>query len=375
MEESRFQSLSGKPVVLAVDPSADVRNLIAETMSANFRVITASSGYDSIRLVLTEPEVDLVLLNVLMPDMDVHQVLDTLQQLPHMQNVPFVLLTSRSKSKHAIKGLQTGATDFLYKPIVAEELLARVANLIELKQAREKLYQHSQSLEVSVSNRTRDISFAQDATIMTLASLSEIDDQDTGQHLMRTRLYVETLANALQHHQRFGEFLTQRAIDLLVKSAPLHDLGKIGIPEDIRKKPGPLTDHEFNIMKKHVEYGYQALDQSKKTLGYQTDFLDMARELIAAHHECWNGSGYPEGLKGDAIPIPGRLMALADVYDALISRRCYKPPMAHETAVEIIKNRAGTTFDPAVVDAFLGQANRFKEIANAYREQGSNCAV
>ncbi len=371
MEESNFQSFSGKPIVLAVDSSPDITKLISETMSANFQVLTASSGYDAVRQLLPDPGVDLVLLDVALPDMDVHQVLETLQQLPQMKNVPILLLAARAKVKHAIKGLKLGAADFIQTPIVAEVLLARAINLIELKYTREKLHQDNQNLELKVSNRTRDIAFSQDATIMTLAALSEIRDQDTGQHLMRTRLYVETLANALRDHQRFGGFLTQRAVDLLVKSAPLHDLGKVGVPDSILQKPGPLTDDEFAIMKKHVEYGYLALDQSKKTLGYQTDFLEMARELIAAHHECWNGSGYPKGLKGNDIPIPGRLMALADVYDALISQRCYKPAMAHETAVEIIKNRSGTTFDPDVVDAFLRHANHFKDIANAYKEPGS----
>ncbi|MGE4298284.1 MAG: HD domain-containing phosphohydrolase [Desulfovibrionaceae bacterium] len=214
----------------------------------------------------------------------------------------------------------------------------------------------------------RELQRTQDVTILSLASLAETRDNETGQHILRTQRYVRALAGPLRTAPGYGEFLTPATIDLLFKSAPLHDIGKVGIPDAILLKPGRHTDEEFAIMKQHAVYGHEALRAAEERLG-SNSFLRLAREIAISHHEKWDGSGYPNGLAGEAIPYSGRLMALADVYDALISKRVYKPSFTHEKAREIILAGRGTHFDPAVVDAFLVVEEAFKSIAAQYGDR------
>lgn len=210
----------------------------------------------------------------------------------------------------------------------------------------------------SLKNRTEELQRTQDVTIHSLASLAETRDNETGAHLIRTQRYVCVLAGELR--ETWG--LSDHDIDLLYKSAPLHDIGKVGIPDRILLKPGPLSEEEWREMKRHAEYGAQALAQAEARLG-TSSFLSLAREIAAAHHERWDGSGYPRGLSGEDIPRSGRIMALADVYDALISRRTYKDAFSHANAREIIVSERGTHFDPDVVDSFISREGKFRAIA------------
>jgi putative two-component system response regulator len=218
------------------------------------------------------------------------------------------------------------------------------------------------------------VSKIQDVTIMALASLAETRDNETGAHIRRTQHYVRELARALRPHPRFSGFLTDEVIELLFKSAPLHDIGKVGIPDAILLKPGKLTTEEFEIMKTHTTLGRDALAVAERMLDVPNSFLRFAREIAYSHQEKWDGSGYPEGLAGDAIPVSARLMALADVYDALISRRVYKPPFSHEKAVAIISEGRDSHFDPDIVDAFMAIAERFREIAKQYADEDEHPA-
>ena len=211
----------------------------------------------------------------------------------------------------------------------------------------------------------KELQITQDATILSLASLAETRDNETGQHILRTQRYVRALAEHLKHVPGYGDFLTPATIRLLFKSAPLHDIGKVGIPDAILLKPGRHTPEEFAIMKNHAAYGHEALRKAEERLG-SNSFLRLAREIAISHHEKWDGSGYPNGLAGEVIPHSGRLMALADVYDALISKRVYKPAFPHEKAKAIILEGRGTHFDPAVVDAFLAVEHEFRDIAEKY---------
>jgi putative two-component system response regulator len=204
---------------------------------------------------------------------------------------------------------------------------------------------------------------------MAIASLAETRDNETGNHIRRTQHYVRCLAEHLQTHLRFAELLTEENIELLFKSAPLHDIGKVGIPDHILLKPGKLSAEEFEIMKTHTMLGHDALVAAERALGTEVEFLRFAKEIALSHQEKWDGSGYPQGLKGDEIPVSARLMAVADVYDALISRRVYKPPMTHERAVEIIREGRATHFDPEVCDAFLACEHQFREIAQRFRDE------
>lgn len=226
---------------------------------------------------------------------------------------------------------------------------------------------HTNLMVNGLRDRTEELHRTRDATIMSLASLAETRDNETGAHLLRTQRYIKSLADHLQNHARFKDTLDEENIDLLFKSAPLHDIGKVGIPDHILLKPGRLTPEEFSIMKTHAMLGGDALRVAEQNLG-ESSFLRLAREIAYSHHEKWDGSGYPHGLQGEAIPLAGRLMALADVYDALISARVYKPAFPHEKAKGIILEGRGGHFDPEVVDAFLSVEAEFVEIAEKFRD-------
>ncbi len=221
--------------------------------------------------------------------------------------------------------------------------------------------------EQRVKERTRELAMVQEATIESMSSLTETRDPRTGEHIRRTQNYIRLLAEYLKNQPRFSPFLDDETIDLLCKSAPLHDIGKVGVSDRILLKPGRLTDQEFEEMKQHTIYGRDTILAAERKLG-NTSFLRVAREIAYTHHERWDGSGYPEGLKGEQIPVPGRLMALADSYDALTSKRVYKSQIPHEKAVEIIIEEKGSHFDPEVVDAFLEVKENFRQIALKYAD-------
>jgi len=245
-----------------------------------------------------------------------------------------------------------------------------------LQTARDFLRDQNVHLEAEVKRRTHELLSSQDAAVLTIAALVETRDNETGNHVRRTQHYVRALARQLQSHPRFSDYLTDNQIDILFKSAPLHDIGKIGIPDSILHKPGRLSVEEMEIMKTHTRLGANAIREAENQLGMKVGFLACVYEIALGHHEKWDGTGYPRQLAGTNIPISARLMALADVYDALISHRVYKPTMSHEEATLIIIGGRGTQFDPDVVDAFLSIQDGFKEIADVYtdREQEAACA-
>jgi putative two-component system response regulator len=259
--------------------------------------------------------------------------------------------------------------DYITKPISPAITLARIRTHLSLKRASDLLQDRNQTLEDEVKRRTRELSSIQDVTIMAMSSLAETRDNETGNHIRRTQNYVKALAQQLQHHARFSSYLSAEQIELLYKSAPLHDIGKVGIPDRILLKPDRLDPVEFEIMKTHTTLGRDAILAAENLLDSPNSFLQCAREIALSHQEKWDGSGYPEGLKGDAIPISARLMALADVYDALISRRVYKAPMSHEQAFKIITDGRGTHFDPDIVDAFLSIAEDFRAIERRFSDE------
>ncbi len=221
-------------------------------------------------------------------------------------------------------------------------------------------------LEELVKERTKELILTQDATIQSLASLAETRDNETGGHIRRTQKYLKVLARSLMSNPKFQNELNPETVELIYKSAPLHDIGKVGIPDSILLKPGKLTEKEFDIIKKHTVYGFEAIKMAEKFFEGKAKsfFLSYAGEIAYTHHEKWEGTGYPQGLAGEAIPISGRLMAIADVYDALITRRVYKPPFSHEKALSIMKSERGTQFDPYILDCFLECEETFRQIAH-----------
>ncbi|GAB4448903.1 MAG: two-component system response regulator [Rhodocyclaceae bacterium] len=357
-----------RPTVLIVDDTPDNLALMSALLRDRYRTKVATNGEKALRIAADEPQPDLILLDIMMPGMDGYEVCRRLKAGPRTAGIPVIFLTARSDIEDEQAGFDAGAVDYITKPVSPPIVMARVRTHLALKQAADLLRDQNAWLEAEVRRRMRELSAVQDATILAMASLAETRDLETGNHIRRTQNYVRELASALRSHPRFSAYLTDARIELLCKSAPLHDIGKVGIPDRILLKPGRLTPEEFEIMKRHTTLGAEAIEGAEGMLGTPESFLACAREIARWHQEQWDGSGYPDGLSGEAIPIPARLMAVADVYDALISRRVYKPALPHEAAVAQILAGRGSHFDPDVVDAFAGLAERFREIALRYAD-------
>ncbi|MBN8494867.1 MAG: two-component system response regulator [Burkholderiales bacterium] len=357
-----------RPVVLVVDDTPDNLSLMAGLLRDRYRVRLANSGERALQLAKAEPPPDVVLLDVMMPGLDGHEVCRRLKADPATADMAVIFLTALDEVEDEARGLALGAADFIAKPIRPPILLARLETQLTVKRATAMLRDHNTHLEQEVRRRTAEIEGLQDATVLTMASLAETRDNDTGNHLRRTQHYVECLARELRKQPRYAATLNDQTISLLFKSAPLHDIGKIGIPDAILLKPGKLTAEEFEVMKTHTTIGFEAIERAEASIGHALPFLRYAKEIALSHQEKWDGSGYPQGLAGEAIPLSARLMALADVYDALICKRVYKPAMASEQAEAIILAGRGTHFDPAVVDAFERVRDNFRAIAQRFAD-------
>ena len=365
-------SLKVKQTILIVDDTPDNIMLLSRLLKDKYNTKVATNGTTALQIANATPELDLILLDVMMPGVDGYETCRQLKDNPKTADIPVIFLTAKSQVEDEAMGLTMGAVDYLTKPISPPILFARVATQLTLKNARQLLQDQNQNLENMVQERTAQLSLMQDATIMAMASMAETRDNETGNHIRRTQNYVRTLARHLQEHPRFAKILTDENIELLYKSAPLHDIGKVGIPDRILLKPGKLDSDEFEVMKLHAVYGRDTIMLVEKHLGGSNSFLMFAREIAHSHQEKWDGSGYPENLTGDMIPVSARLMAVADVYDALISRRVYKPPFSHEEALAIMKKGRGSHFDPDIIDAFFEIEQRFAQIAAEFRDSNES---
>lgn len=287
---------------------------------------------------------------------------------PISSRIPVVLLTALADPQSEEFGLSLGAADYITKPIKPVVVQARVRTQLEAKQARDGLQNQNAALEAEVARRMAENDLIQQVSIRALAHLAEIRDPETGNHILRTQGYVRLLASALADHPRFADTLTPGYIDLLSRSAPLYDIGKVGIPDHILLKPGKLTPEEWQIMRTHAKLGSDAIEEAEQDMEQPLAFLTLAKEIAHWHHEKWDGSGYPDGLQGDAIPLSARLMALADVFDALICARVYKPAMSYDEARALILSGSGHHFDPDVVTAFDRHFDAFVTIAERYQD-------
>jgi len=359
--------IAPQPVVLVVDDTPVNLTMMHELLSPQYRVLAATSGARALE-VAARAKPDLILLDVMMPGMDGYEVCSRLKADTSTRDIPIIFLTAKSQVEDEEKGLHLGAVDYISKPISPPIVLARVETQLKLRAASNFLLDKAAYLEQEVARRTDEIKDVQDATILTMASLAETRDNETGQHIRRTQHYVRSLARHLQDHPRFSAYLTDRQIDLLFKSAPLHDIGKVGIPDRILLKPEQLDADEMEIMKTHTTLGRDTIVAAEERLGHTVPFLECAKQIAYSHQEKWDGSGYPQGLAGDDIPIAARLMALADVYDALISRRVYKAAYSHLKAYDIILQGSGRHFDPDIVTAFEAVDADFQMIARTYAD-------
>ena len=357
-----------KATVLVVDDTPDNLSLMSSLLKDLYKVKVANSGEKALKIAGGESKPDLILLDIMMPGMNGYEVCEMLKKDPQTRDIPIIFLTAMTGTDDEKKGLELGAADYITKPISPPIVMARVKTQLQMKAAADFLRDQNIYLEQEVNKRTQEVMAIQDVTILAMASLAETRDSDTGNHIRRTQYYIKALAERLKEHPRFSIFLTPYNINMLFKSAPLHDIGKVGIPDRILLKPGRFEPHEFDIMKTHTTLGYEAILHAEKSLGINVEFLSMAKEIALSHQEKWDGSGYPAGIGGDDIPISARLMAVADVYDALISRRVYKDGMPHEKAVQIIAEGKGSHFDPDIVDAFVDIQEEFRSIALRYAD-------
>ena len=361
-----------RPTVLVVDDTVEVIDLLVDLLKDTYRVKAATNGSKALEIARSEAPPDLILLDIMMPGLSGHDVCRELKADPATRDIPVIFLTAMTSTEDERRGLELGAVDFITKPVNPPIVLARVATQLQLKAAADFLRDQNAYLESEVQRRGRELAAIQDVTVLAMASLAETRDSDTGNHIRRTQYYVRALAEQLRQHPRYREQLDGRTIELLFKSAPLHDIGKVGIPDRILLKPGRYTPEEFEVMKTHPTLGRDAIAKAEQQLGLEVDFLRLAKEIAYSHQEKWDGSGYPQGLAGEQIPLSARLMALADVYDALISRRIYKEPMPHPQAVEIIRQGRGSHFDPEVVDAFLEIQDQFQAIAARFMDSDAD---
>lgn len=371
--------------LLIVDDQVDNLLILEDLLCGHYQVHAAPGGREALDHLAREDGIDLILLDVVMPEVDGFEVCRRVKADPRLRDIPMLFLTSLESAADEATGLSLGAADFIHKPFSPPVVLARVQNHLKMSQMTRLLKNRNENLERLVAERTKqilqqseelvlqkqEVIAAQGATITAFCSLAEARDNETGNHIRRTQNYVKALAEQLRDHPRFSDHLSDAVIQLLFKSAPLHDIGKVAIPDAILHKPGKLDPEEWTEMRRHCEHGRNAIAQAELELGQErSQFLRHAKEIAYGHHEKWDGSGYPQGLRSDDIPLSARLMAVADVYDALISERVYKPAYPHEQAIATIREGRGTHFDPDMVDALMDIAETFRDIAQRFKDDG-----
>ncbi len=342
-----------KKTILVVDDSRLNLVIAQDLLSEEYRVATVNSGEGAFQY-LKESEPDLVLLDIQMPGMDGFEVMRRLQESKTWRKIPVIFLTADRTEKTEETCFQMGAMDYIGKPFVPAIMLQRVRRTMELQGYRK-------SLEHMVEQQLQRITQLQQDIIIAMANLIESRDGTTGEHVKRTSAYVNLLVNKLQEKGLYKEILTSTYIDYLKKASPLHDIGKITVPDRILQKPDALTQEEYDLIKLHAKAGGRLIEENMNRLVDQ-EFVEIAQDLAAFHHEKWNGCGYPNGLKGEEIPLAARILAIADVFDALVSERQYKKGMTLEQAFGIMRKERGNSFEPALLDVFLESEEELKEL-------------
>ena len=363
-----------KATLLIVDDEPINIDVLYKLLRPFYAIRAYKSGQQALAAMKRTVLPDLILMDVMMPGLDGYMVLSMLRQDPSTAEIPVIFITALGEETDEEHGLRLGAVDYISKPIKPAVVLSRVQAHLEIKKGRDRLKNQNSWLEAEVQRRIDENLLIQDVSLAAMAQLAETRDSDLGNHIARTQAYVQALARWLHAHPAHGRDLSEIDLNRIVKASPLHDIGKIGIPDHILLKPGRFTPEEWQIMQSHCRIGGTALDRAiRSTLErYRGNigankpeslvFLEVARQIAYSHHEKWDGSGYPDGLSADTIPLGARLMAVADVFDALTTPRVYKEAWPTEKAVDLILSQRGLHFDPAVVEAFEAVIGTFVEI-------------
>lgn len=342
--------------IIVVDDDPVVLEILKRMLACNGNeVITFTSAPAALKAIKIEPP-DLILLDIVMPVMTGMELCEHLKQDPDLADIPVIFLSGLNATEDKINGFRAGGVDYITKPFQSEEVNARVVTHLKLSSLRHKL-----EYQKLVEKKVLEVSEAQQATIFTLAKLAELRDDDTGAHLERVRVYCELLAQRLGEGSPYADHICTEFIDCIQHASPLHDIGKVAIPDHILLKPGKLTAEEFAVMKTHAVIGAENMQVVFNRYA-DNPFIGMGIEIALYHHERWDGSGYPDGLVGKNIPLSARIMAVADCYDAIRSNRCYRKGLDHETVMGILLKESGTHFDPEIIKAFVSLEDKFNHI-------------
>lgn len=357
-----------QPLILLVDDTPENLTLMSELLLDHYLVKVASNGARALRIAV-DSQPDLILLDIMMPEMDGYEVCRRLKADPVTAEIPVVFLTAKTEQADEQQGFDLGAVDYITKPISPPIVLARVRAQLQLKASADFLRDKSEYLEWEVRRRTQDIQRLQDVTIEAMARLASMRDNPCSKHLARVELYMTELARSLAHQQPLlAEQLSEERIAGLGKSALLHGIGKLVLPDRILLSPVPLEGKDLELLHSHTTAGRDALLAAESRLGSATDFLRDARDIVYSQHEHWDGSGYPQSLRGEQIPLSARLMAVVGVYEEMTSHHPYRKSLTPDEALKQISAASGTRFDPSVVLALIESAPRFVIIAEQYAE-------
>jgi len=347
-----------KELIMLVDDNPTNLRTGINVLSEKYSVATAPSA-EKLFCLLENSKPDLILLDIDMPEMNGYEAIKILKAKEETKDIPVIFLTGKTESDDELEGLSLGAIDYITKPFQPALLLKRIEVHLLVKKQTVELKNFNDNLQKMVEEKTQNVLELQDALLKTMAEMVEYRDDITGGHIERTQQGVQILLEEIERSGLYREETKGWDANLLLQSCQLHDVGKISISDNILKKPGKLNDDEFEEMKKHAVFGEEIIEKIE-SMTKESDFLKHAKIFAVGHHERWDGMGYPRRLKGNEIPLLGRIMAIADVYDALVSIRPYKKAFTHEEAVAVIVAESGTQFDPLLVEVFARAAEKFR---------------
>jgi len=351
-----------RDVILIVDDIEINRLILREILQDDYIIVEAGSGSEAFaRLYEEKVNPTVVLLDIMMPGIDGFQVLERIKKSSDTKNIPVLFITAADSEETESRGLKEGAADYITKPFNHDVVRARVDNHINLAR-----YRHN--LEQLVEVKAAEVTKTYEQTLEILATIIEYRNLESGAHIRRTNLLTEIIVKKMLGMELFRPLLMKENVFSMIKASALHDIGKIGISDSILLKPGKLTPEEFEVIKTHTSIGSQIIDSIAASLPDNDMYLKYANEICHCHHERWDGTGYPCGLKGEDIPISARIISVVDVYDALVSPRCYKGAYPHDVSIEIITEGRGTQFDPDIVDVLPDISNIFKGVEESHRD-------